>query len=324
MGKIKKMDSALCPVCHSQDSKILFATETFKTTFSIVQCQQCGLARTYPCPDDDPQLHDTNRYYGKNENKFIPFLQKIRDKLSQNRAKKYLSMISASVQRPKILDIGCAEGRLLNSFLEYGCECYGTEHLSYPKKRFLNSGRIKYFIGDLESFDLKERSFNVIILWHVLEHLDDPDHVIRKAYNLLSPNGIIVIAVPNFSSIDSRAFKQSWFHLDIPWHKYHFTKDSLQYLVKKHNLHIVKGTTFCLEQGLYGIIQSILNSMRWPRNELYEAMKGSLSKGRKLHLAVQSIIFILLLIPCFFISLLTSIGNSGSVLRLILKKTNTI
>lgn len=315
------MDSALCPLCHCKDLRILFRAETVHSIFCIIQCRQCNLARTYPFPDDDVlHVHDTFCYYGKNESKFIPVLQYIRDRLSKIRARRYLSMISTSIQSPRILDIGCADGRLLNSFLEYGCDCYGVEHLFYPKNRFLNSDRIKYFVGDLESLDLKERSFDIIILWHVLEHMDNPDAVINRVFDLLSPNGLFVLAVPNFSGMDAKIFKQLWFHLNIPWHKYHFTEKFLHCLVEKNSFQIVKSTTFCLEQGIYGIIQSILNFMRWPKNELYEAMKGIFLRGRLLPLLFQSIIAVILLMPCTLICLIASMRQEGSVLKLILRK----
>jgi SAM-dependent methyltransferase len=251
------MGSSVCPLCQSKESKILFETETIHSRFDILQCQECDLARTFPFPSDDIlRIHDTVQYYGKKENKFIPILQNIRDWLSKIRAKRYLSMIPISIQKPKVLDIGCAEGRLLKSFLEYDCDCYGVEHPLYPKQRFLNSDRIQYFLGDLESLDLKEGSFDIIILWHVLEHLDHPDDVIKWVYDLLASEGILVLAVPYFSSFEAKVFKESWFHLDIPWHRYHFTERSLRYLIKKYHFKMIYRTTICLEQGVYGLLQT--------------------------------------------------------------------
>jgi len=315
------MDSESCPLCHHEDSTVLFKSETANSKFFVIQCRQCNLARTSPFPDDDTlHIHNKVQYYGKKKNKFLPIFQNIRDRLSKIRARTYLSMISESIKRPKILDIGCAEGRLLQSFLAYGCDCYGVEHPSYPQKRFLNPDRIKYFVGNLDFLDLEERSFDIIILWHVLEHMDNPNNVISRVYDLLAPDGIFVLAVPNFSGIEAKIFKQLWFHLDIPWHKYHFTKSSLQYLTEKNHFEIIKSTTFCIEQGVYGLLQSVLNAAGWPKNELYEAMKGNFNYGRTLSLIAQIFIGISILIPCFLISFLISATENGSVLKLILIK----
>jgi len=316
------MDSASCPLCKSGDSITLFEVQTEQRSFCIVQCRQCNLTRTTPFPDDDMlDTHNKPQYYGRHDSKFIPFFQNIRDRLSKRRARTYLSLIADSIKKPKILDIGCAEGRLLNSFLEYGCDCYGVEHPSYPKQRFINIERIHYFLGNLDDLDLEKNSFNIIILWHVLEHLDHPDEILKQIYDLLASDGIVVVAVPNFSSIEARIFKGAWFHLDIPWHKYHFTEESINYFIKNNNFQVIKKSTFCLEQGVYGVNQSILNFIGWPRNEMYEAIKGSILKGRALNLVAQSIISVFLLLPCVFISLITSMMKKGSVLKIVLKKS---
>lgn len=315
------MKEAICALCKSPYSKILFETETEHSKFKILQCKQCDLVSTFPLPDEELlKIHNETHYYGERESKFIPFLQRIRCKLSKIRAGQYLSMVPKSVRRPKILDIGCAEGRLLQSFYEYGCDCFGIEHFSYPVERFVNREKINYLVGDLNSFELDRESFDVIILWHVLEHMDDPDQVMSIIYDILKPNGIFIIAVPNYSSPEARLFQQFWFHLDIPWHKYHFTKRSFRLLIERNHFRVVKSTTFCIEQGIFGIMQSTLNCMGWPRNELYEAMKGSLSKNRGFALFIQSIIFLLILAPCFLAVIFTATDRKGSMLKYILKK----
>jgi SAM-dependent methyltransferase len=240
--------------------------------------------------------------------------------LSRIRVKRYLSLINKSVRRPRILDIGCAEGRLLKSFFEYGCECYGIEHKSYPRERFVYSDRITYLTGDMDSIELEPKSFNIIILWHVLEHMDNPDSVIKRIYELLSPESIIIIAVPNFSSLEADISKDYWFHLDIPWHKYHFTRKSLQYLFSKNNLEILSSTTFCIEQGPYGLLQSLLNLTGFKKNSLYEAIKGNYFYCSSLSLLSQLYLGITLLLPCFFISYLNSKTEKGSSFKLVLKK----
>ena len=315
------MTSTTCPLCKFRHSTKLFNAKTEKSEFTIIQCQQCGLTRTFPMPDDSVlELHNKPQYYGEKENKFIPVIQNIRDRLSKIRAGKYLSMIRVSDRRPKILDIGCAEGRLLRSFLQCGCDCYGIEHSSYPKERFLDSDRIKYLTGDLSSFELNKEFFDIIIMWHVLEHMEDPLRITGIIHELLRPDGIFILAVPNFSSIEAGIFKDRWFHLDIPWHKYHFTERALQYLIEKNNFEEFKFTTFCFEQGIYGIVQSCLNLMGWQQNELYELMKGNARYARSVYLILQSFIGVLFLIPCAFFSFAASVMEKGSVLKVVLRK----
>lgn len=314
-------DLGACPLCSGSEAKVAFSTGTPFMEFQIVQCSVCELARTFPRPAGDSlRVHDFSGYYGKGVNKFIPIVQKIRNILMRSRAKRFLSFIPDSVGTPKVLDVGCAEGRLLKSFVGSGCQCWGIEHPSYPSRRFLGRDRIVYLKGDFKTLGLPEGAYDLIFLWHVLEHMDDPDFIMRRLHDLLAPGGVLILAVPNFSSLEAMRFKQSWFHLDIPWHKYHFNERSIGYLIAKNHLRIIRMSTLCLEQGPYGLFQSILNAMAWPKNELYEALKGSVRHGRGIYLTAQVLIVMLLLIPGSFVSLLTSTRGRGPVLRLIVKK----
>jgi len=317
-------DFGPCPVCGGLKANVLFTTKTPFSEFRIVQCEICGLARTFPL-FSDVSLHaqDMGTYYGGGVNKFIPMVQKVRNRIMRLRAKHYLSFIEDSAQTPKILDIGCAEGRLLTAFLGYGCRCWGIEHPSYPAQRFLNRDRIIYLQGEVQGAELPEGAFDLIFLWHTLEHMDDPQLIMSRLYKLLAPKGAIIVAVPNFSSMEARRFKRFWFHLDIPWHKYHFNKRSLGYLTTKSNLIIIKMSTLCLEQGPYGLVQSILNAIGWPHNEFYEVLKGNLNYKRSICFVLQLFMVFFLLIPVFIVSLVTSHKGRGPALKLILKKKET-
>jgi SAM-dependent methyltransferase len=314
-------DFVSCPVCGGLKARELFSVPTALSRFRIVQCEKCGLARTFPLLSSESACaQGMVTYYGGGANKFIPMVQKIRNEIARLRAKHYLSFIEDPAQTPKILDIGCAEGRLLSAFLGYGCQCWGIEHPSYPSQRFLNSDRIVYLQNDLQAAELPEGAFDLIFLWHTLEHMDEPQLIMARLYQLLAPKGSIIVAVPNFSSMEARRFKRFWFHLDIPWHKYHFTERSLGYLIKKSHLRIVKMSTYCFEQGPYGFVQSILNAVGWPHNEFYEALKGSLNHRRSVHIVIQFFLVLFLLIPAFFVGLVLSSERRGPILKLILKK----
>ena len=311
-----------CPLYHGSKTKVLFSKKTPLSEFHLVQCRVCELTRTFPLPSDEVlRVHDIHSYYGRDVHKFNPRVQRIRSFLMRMRAKHYLSFISDSIQTPKILDVGCAEGRLLKSFLEYGCQCWGIEHPSYPAQRFLDSDRIVYLQGDLHTMNLPEGLFDLIFLWHALEHMDNPLLVMSRLQKLLAPQGAIIVAVPNFSSMEARRFKQFWFHLDIPWHKYHFNEKSIRYLITKAHLRVIRMSTLCVEQGPYGLLQSILNAMGWPQNEFYEALKGNLTQGRSIHIIIQLFIGVFLLIPVSSVSLLTSQRGKGPVIKLILRSS---
>jgi 2-polyprenyl-3-methyl-5-hydroxy-6-metoxy-1,4-benzoquinol methylase len=311
-----------CPLCNGLKMELLFSAKTDFSEFHLVQCKICELTRTFPFPGDEVlRAHDIHFYYGRDVHKFNPTIQNLRNLIMHKRAKQYLSLIPDLIQSPKILDVGCSEGRLLKSFCEYGCQCWGIEHPFYPAQRFLDSDRIVYLQGNLNAMNLPEGTFDLIFLWHALEHMDNPQLTMSRLHALLAPEGILIVAVPNFSSLEAQRFKQFWFHLDIPWHKYHFNEKSIRCLITKSHLRIIKMSTLCFEQGPYGLLQSTLNAMGWPKNEFYEALKGNCTQRRSIHLALQFFIVMFLLIPVFFVSLLTSIKGRGPVIKLILRRS---
>ena len=310
-----------CPLCHGSKVQKRFPAQEPFSKYSLVQCSGCALGYTFPFPEDKPSSSGLFKsYYGTGPNKFAPLLQGIRTRLMRMRAKRYLQLISKSVQQPKILDVGCAEGRLLKVFLDYDCKCWGIEHHSYPSHRFMEPERITYLKGGPEASHLPGRSFDLIFLWHTLEHMDDPNGIIHQIGGLLAPSGAIILAVPNISSMEAQRFKEFWFHVDIPWHRYHFNEESIRYLLAKHNLRITDIRSFCLEQGPYGLLQSILNAMGLPRNEFYEFLKGRRDYSRSLHIIFQMFLAATLLIPALMASFMTSLEKKGSVLKMIIRK----
>jgi SAM-dependent methyltransferase len=173
---------------------------------------------------------------------------------------------------------------------------------------------------DWERIQLPVGSFDLVFLWHALEHMDDPGSVMGKISKLLAPTGLLVLVVPNGSGYEARRFKKSWFHLDVPWHKYHFSRDALDCLAETHGMQIIRASSICLEQGPYGLLQSTLNALGWPHNELYEFLKGRRNAGRGGHVALQIMIGAFLGLPVLLGSLLSSFQGKGPALKLVLRK----
>jgi hypothetical protein len=142
----------------------------------------------------------------------------------------------------------------------------------------------------------------------------------KRLRMLLSANGLLVMAVPNFSGREAFAFKENWFHLDVPYHRFHFSESAIRGLAMDAGLQIIQSSQFCIEQGPYGLIQSTLNAMGWRFNECYEALKGNINPRRIPFLACQLAIGLFLAIPALLLAALQAKEGRGAVLKMTLKK----
>jgi len=159
----------------------------------------------------------------------------------------------------RVLEPGCGRGRLLKALHRLGCDCTGLERPDFPAGH--TDGSIRFAAGDVYHMPFPDNSFDLVILWYVLEHLADPATALRESVRVLRRGGRLLIAVPNIDSWQSRIFKRNWTHLDVPRHTHHFSRESLSLLADKAGLKPVtcKGCDF--EQCMFGFVQSGLNAL---------------------------------------------------------------
>jgi SAM-dependent methyltransferase len=109
----------------------------------------------------------------------------------------------------------------------------------------------------------------------VLEHLSDPRRTLREIGRILKPGGRLIVAVPNYSSVQARWSGPAWFHLDLPRHLFHFPVAGLRRLLVDSGFTLRSEHHFSLRQNPFGWVQSALNRLgRLPRNGLYTLLKS--------------------------------------------------
>lgn len=150
-----------------------------------------------------------------------------------------LKLVQKCTSGKALLDVGCGTGDFLNVCQLNGFDVAGVEpnlkaHSLAKEKLQADSDLVK------DLFELEERKFDVITLWHVLEHVPNLDTYIEKLSALLKPNGILVIAVPNYKSFDAKHYKKSWAAYDVPRHLWHFSKKSIQKLFTLNNFDLIR------------------------------------------------------------------------------------
>lgn len=135
-----------------------------------------------------------------------------------------------------ILDIGAGTGDFLAVAKQNGWTTTGIEPSAKAKSIAISKG-----ISFVENTtDLANHSFDVITMWHVLEHVPDLDFQIKELKRLLKPSGTLIVAVPNFKSFDANHYGKFWAAYDVPIHFWHFSKKSIELLFAKENMKLKK------------------------------------------------------------------------------------
>ena len=151
------------------------------------------------------------------------------------------------------MDVGTGTGFFLNHMKEHGWDVTGIEP----------SGEARKFCKDqfgLETkdektlFTLAEDSFDVITMWHVLEHVEDMDDYMIKIRSILKRDGILLIALPNLNSLDAAIYKEKWAAYDVPRHLWHFSPFSFQKFAAKNQFQLLKMKSMPLDAGYVSLL----------------------------------------------------------------------
>lgn len=210
--------------------------------FLILSCRHCGLLQTYPRPMEDKMgdYYRSSGYISHSESpetlfrKLYFFIRKI----TINRKIKYLGRYSAGGS--KILDYGCGTGEFLAKCIEKG---FGGQGLEPDEKARAAAQKLinrKILNSNQQLAKLEYGTFDIITLWHVLEHIYDLDMTMDLFGNLLKNNGTLVLAVPNYESYDAGLYGETWAGYDVPRHLYHFNEKSIRALADKYGFFLLR------------------------------------------------------------------------------------
>jgi 2-polyprenyl-3-methyl-5-hydroxy-6-metoxy-1,4-benzoquinol methylase len=303
------MDSQVCAVCQATRFTLIPLEDP---NVQLKECQECRTAYTDPTPTAaELERHYSTSYYGPGNVKFIGLVERAVSLLASWRARKIHRLVKP---HSRVLEIGCGRGLLLKSLVQLGHECHGTERSELAASRASQTVGIRIYPKPIEECHLPEGYFDLVILWHVLEHLVDPGSTLSTLFKLTKPGGLLLLEVPNYLSFQSRLAGKQWFHLDTEHHLQHFSGLGLQQLLEAKGFETLKTTTFNVEQCPYGVLQSFLNSLGLPREQLYRILKRDIDLPGRAKLLNYSLLT-LFIVPSTLFSILEALLGRGGVLR---------
>jgi 2-polyprenyl-3-methyl-5-hydroxy-6-metoxy-1,4-benzoquinol methylase len=177
-----------------------------------------------------------------------------------------------SKARPRVLDVGCGDGRLLEQDLRAGWEGVGIDFSQRAVARGKERG-LDVRLGALDEVSLPSESFDLVRLSHVIEHVPDPRDLLRRSYELLRPGGRVHVVTPNFASPLARLAGRYWYDLDPPRHLVLFTPRVLRDAAEGVGFIVEKEAHEAMSSGSWRSLAFRLRE-RWPESPLLVA--GSL------------------------------------------------
>jgi 2-polyprenyl-3-methyl-5-hydroxy-6-metoxy-1,4-benzoquinol methylase len=239
------VNDIICPVCGSSDSGTLFSCTDFfvsRESFPILVCHRCGFRKTGSAPTEEVagRYYQSEEYVSHSDTRqgFTNRMYHHVRALMLNR-KKNLLVEHTGLREGSLLDIGAGTGYFLKFMQGKGWNVKGTEKSASARAFASRQWNLELFSEEgLDS--LPPHSFDAVTLWHVMEHLYDPDMYWDQLTKLLKPEGCLFIALPNPDSADALHYGAYWAAWDVPRHLWHFSPENIIGLGGKYGFQLQK------------------------------------------------------------------------------------
>jgi SAM-dependent methyltransferase len=172
----------------------------------------------------------------------------------------------------RLLDAGAGRGRFVAAARATGYDAFGIE----PSQRGAepSAGPAAHvWRASIEDAPIEPGSVDVVTLWHVLEHLDDPSVALGRIASWLRSGGGVLIGLPNFASLQARLGAERWYHLDVPRHRVHYTSAGVRSLLARHGFVVLGIRHLLLEHNPFGMWQTLVNRLTRHPSYLYNLLK---------------------------------------------------
>lgn len=207
-----------------------------KETFDLHYNPEYDMLLTFPKPSLEKlaSYYESEDYISHTDGKRSLF-EKAYQLVKSIALKNKLKLINTQSQKGTLLDIGAGTGDFLLTAKKDGWKITGIE----PNEKARNIATSKGISFSDSIAILENNTFDVITMWHVLEHVPNLEEYIVDLKRLIKPNGVIIIAVPNFKSFDAKYYGENWAAYDVPRHLWHFSKTAIEKLFAKQELKLI-------------------------------------------------------------------------------------
>ena len=268
--------------------------------YTLLLCVECGSALTVEPP---PESAHESGAYASDAPRFEPLVRMLQ-RLFARGPLRLLERAGLS-RGDRVLDAGAGTGRLVVALREAGYAADGID----PSPRSPIVAR-----EGIEEHD--DSGLRAVVLWHVLEHLDDPAAGLRRAAGWLAPDGALVVGVPNVRSLQARIAGPAWFHLDLPRHRTHFSPAGLEALLAGAGLRIERVRHLVPEHNVHGMWFALLTRLGMTPGFPFHLLKRNVRAGPR-DLALLLVAGPLLLPVALVLELAAAAARRGGTVALV-------
>lgn len=232
-----------CPICNKTSFNHFLETKDHMITkelFSVVSCVSCGFHFTNSIPERDNigDYYKSEVYVSHSSSK-KGFINRLYNRVRKRTLQQKVNWINENANGRNLLDLGCGTGHFLRAAIDAGFNGIGVEP-DDDARSFAQSENNISPLTQVELYNLEKGSFDVITMWHVLEHVYDLKKDVETLTQLLTEKGTIFIAVPNMNAYDARKYRSFWAAYDVPRHLYHFQENDIRNLFGQFDFELTK------------------------------------------------------------------------------------
>lgn len=219
-----------CPVCGKSDYTVVYEISEFK----LQSCNECKLIiKTFGRAVDRQKSQAL-------QDLVYTDLKRVDDLKRRKRlAHKRLMLLTNFIQKGNLLEIGCATGEFQEAAVIYGFDTYGIDS-SEKYARYAQEKGLQVKHCRLEDVDFKVKQFDVIVMFHLFEHIENPNTFLQQVRNYLSDQGLLMIIVPNLQALTDKlfGFKYPGFHQKD--HLFFYKKSTLSRILINNGFKVIK------------------------------------------------------------------------------------
>ena len=298
-------------MCEAGEVRVLYPEARdyiTKDVFGVLGCSRCRISWTQPVPAN------LEPYYPRSYRRYNAIIIAILKFLYRRRVARWNGLFS---KPGTALELGCGDGFMLNALRSFGWAVSGTERTEEMAQFAREHFGLTVFVESTHPIP-PGQTFDLVIMFQVLEHLADPMPQLRRAHSLLAPGGRLIIGVPNFASWQAAYGKDGWFHLDVPRHLFHWSPDSLREAASRCDMKVDSISFASIEHDPYGWVQTILNRQFKNGNRLTRLLMRA--EPWRTGDIVTLILAALLTIPAFILAGISWLCGRGAIMQAVLSR----